>query len=38
MYLRRQKVGGLTFLRLHAFGRTFIFTFCESRKHHVMGA
>lgn len=31
--ISRQKVGGLNFIRLHFMGRTWVFSYCETRKH-----
>lgn len=36
MYITKKKVGGMTFVRFHWFGRTFVVSYCETRKHHVV--
>lgn len=37
-HITRQRVGGLTFIRLHFRGRTFVVSYCETLKHNVVEA
>lgn len=36
--IKRQKVGGLNFIRIHAFKRTWVFSYCQTAKSHVLYA
>lgn len=36
--IKRQKVGGLNFIRVYALGRTWVFSYCETAKSHVLAA
>ncbi|GEM_PF-5024161 len=36
MSIRKQTVGGITFLRVFVLGRAYVFSFCRTRKSHVL--
>ncbi len=36
MNIKRQRVGGLTFIRVYLFGRNFVFSFCRTQKSHIL--
>ena len=36
--IKRQKVGGLNFIRVHVLGKTWVFSYCQTGKSHVLYA
>lgn len=36
--IKRSKVGGLNFIRVYAFGNTWVFSYCTTSKSHVLAA
>ncbi len=36
MSIKRQTVGGITFLRVYVLGRSYVFSYCRTRKSHVL--
>ncbi len=38
MSVRKQTVGGITFLRVYVLGRSYVFSYCRTKKSHVLAA
>lgn len=36
--IMRRKVGGLVFINVHVFGKTWVFSYCQTAKSHVLYA
>ena len=38
LHISKQRVGGITFFRVHIAGRFYVFSVCRTRKRHVIAA
>ena len=38
LHISKQRVGGITFFRVHIAGRFYVISFCTTRKRHVIAA
>lgn len=38
LHISKQRVGGITFFRVHCLGKFYVFSFCRTRKRHVIAA